>query len=574
MSALRPPGLGPIVGHTTDKTARLWIRAADPEDEDIHLNQNRRTVGVIALVGEEGKKIEDIKICYFRLHRKYDRTGTFTLGKDLCLTESNEEKAINSLKPDTPLQPDTPYEARLGSLTIDDPYSFDVDLGDSELIEKLPDPKVWIDDLLKLDRSKSSAFFRTFPESGETKKNFVFLLGSCRYPGFLSQRKSDRIFKRMLEQVKKDAAFTLMVGDQIYADLASRHIPIGRADTAREFQARYLTAFGTPHMRQLLRNTPTYMILDDHEIEDNWHQGRMRSTEKSELFNLAMSAYRSYQWVHGPKTFGDRLYYKFQYDNYPFFVLDTRTHRYMDDDLDSLADNHLLGRPRLSTDDDPTQLDRLIDWLKKQNKNVPKFIVSSSVFVPSSLSARWGRDGEREKKIYWKEKSDSWPAFPVTKAKILKTIIENKIQNVIFLSGDIHSSCVSKITFSGFEGAEKLKAFSVVSSAFYWPFWCFDGEPSSFVHDSKKKGQEDTFPLNGPHDTPGLIATQPGPMIDYESFNFTQENNFCRVEISCNPPQLIVKPIDEAGQIICRRDYDNSKKNNAELIARLELAKW
>jgi hypothetical protein len=62
------------------------------------------------------------------------------------------------------------------------------------------------------------------------------------------------------------------LGDQIYADELNRMLPIGRADTETEFQERYSTAFSSPNMRRLLRSVPNYMILDDHEIEDNWTQ--------------------------------------------------------------------------------------------------------------------------------------------------------------------------------------------------------------------------------------------------------------------------------------------------------------
>ncbi|MFP3536453.1 MULTISPECIES: hypothetical protein [Pseudomonas] len=33
MSTLRTPSLGPIVGHTTDTSCRLWIAASDALDE-------------------------------------------------------------------------------------------------------------------------------------------------------------------------------------------------------------------------------------------------------------------------------------------------------------------------------------------------------------------------------------------------------------------------------------------------------------------------------------------------------------------------------------------------------------
>src|SRR4029077_15320503 len=137
------------------------------------------------------------------------------------------------------------------------------------------------------------------------------------------------------------ARLVLMVCDQIYADEFKRMLPIGRADTEAEFQERYVTAFSSTNMRRLLRTAPNYMILDDHEIEDNWTQDRLRSN--SRLFNLAIGAYMSYQWSHGPRTFGRRLYYSFDASGYPFFVLDTRTQRYKDDIADDLTDNHMIG---------------------------------------------------------------------------------------------------------------------------------------------------------------------------------------------------------------------------------------
>src|SRR3546814_3832829 len=67
--------------------------------------------------------------------------------------------------------------------------------------------------------------------------------------------------------------------------------------------------------------------------------------------------------------------------------------------------------------------------------------------------------------------------------------------------------------------AQKLKAFSITSSAFYWPFPFADGEPSSYVHDSRARDQLDTFQIDAQH------------AMDYRAWNFTQEDNFCRVDL-------------------------------------------
>ena len=228
-----------------------------------------------------------------------------------------------------PLAPATPYDVRLGSLTFDDPFASDAEVPTSGLLKRLPPPEVWTDALEGLDPEKCLASFTTFPAAARAANQLSFLLGSCRYPGLLWKRKqSDRIFRPMLDsaQDRAGARFVLMVGDQIYADMFNR-VPVGLADTYEEFQDRYHAALGSRNMRRLLRHVPTYMILDDHEIEDNWAQDRMRDRKKRLLFNVAIGAYCSYQWTHSPRNFGMRLYYSFECAGYPFFVLAARGRR-------------------------------------------------------------------------------------------------------------------------------------------------------------------------------------------------------------------------------------------------------
>ena len=85
MPSLRAPGLGPIVGHTTPESCRLWIRAGDPADRGADLAAERRTVGVLGVMDGPGPGAEVLAAYYFRLHREYDRTGTFVLGEEVSL---------------------------------------------------------------------------------------------------------------------------------------------------------------------------------------------------------------------------------------------------------------------------------------------------------------------------------------------------------------------------------------------------------------------------------------------------------------------------------------------------------
>jgi alkaline phosphatase D len=496
---LREPKLGPVVGHVTDASARLWIRGADVD--------RMRTVGVAGIVAASGK-VDPSTVQYFRLHREYDRTGFVDFRK---------------------LAAGKPYAAKLGSIAVDSTEP-DLNVSDAEIKALLPPASRWAPQLDALDPAAAGASFSTFAAAAAPEISFLF--GSCRYPDILPlQKRADRVFGAMAEQAAaKKTDFALMVGDQIYADLFNRAIPIGRADSAREFHERYEEAWSSRNFRRLLQRLPTYMILDDHEIEDNWDQTRIRSERGRALFQLAVMAYRSYQWLPGPRNFGELLYYSFECGGFPFFVTDGRTQRVRrepegDDEWRLLPDNHLLGYPQKGSH--PGQIDRLCAWLVQQQKAVgsrPKFIVTASVFAPNAVEAR---------RRPWKD--DAWAAFPQTRAQLLRTIVEREVENVVFLSGDIHVSNVCEIWFEDANGVRSgPNAYSITSSAFYWPFPFADGEPGAYVHDSKR--EDDGFPFD----------TSAGPRVmHYAARGFQQEDNFTRVTV--RPDRIAIGTFDSKG---------------------------
>ncbi|PYQ46694.1 MAG: hypothetical protein DMF78_25785 [Acidobacteria bacterium] len=111
------------------------------------------------------------------------------------------------------------------------------------------------------------------------------------------EESGDKAFRSILDQVDRQVRtdFLLMVGDQIYADDLSNIDPDDRLD---EFLKRYRTALSQPFIRKLMGRIPTYMILDDHEIKDAWTMDMRPGRET--LYAAAMSAYQSYQVIHGP----------------------------------------------------------------------------------------------------------------------------------------------------------------------------------------------------------------------------------------------------------------------------------
>jgi alkaline phosphatase D len=137
---------------------------------------------------------------------------------------------------------------------------------------------------------------------------------------------------------------------------------------------------------------------------------------------------------------------------------------------------------------------------------------------------------------------------------LLSCIVEHKVQNVVFLSGDIHCSNVAELSFSGSPSASRLKAFSITSSAFYWPFFFADGEASDYVHDSSDPATPDTFDIDG------------DISMDYTATSFTQEDNFCRIDINRSAREITVSVFDTEGEAV--------KENRRKLETTLTLARW
>ncbi|MEE3215643.1 MAG: alkaline phosphatase D family protein [Pseudomonadota bacterium] len=555
MSGLRSPDIGPIVGHTTAHSCRLWVRGIAPSDDGVDLSASLRTVGLVAVVEDNGMPCRlagsppRAHAFYFRLHREFDRTGTFELGAEQGLGAKDGVAPLGQPDGVVPLAPDTRYRVRVATLTLDDTTPDVESLSDSEIVARLPDIGGMSNLLASLEGAHCEAEFTTFPEQPSARLDF--LLGSCRYPGTLWKTKeSDRIFGPMQQHLRPRgsraaARFSLLVGDQIYADQYSRYLPIGRADTFAEFQERYRTAFGSPLARRFLRQAPVYMILDDHEIEDNWHRDRLSA--KRELFNVAIGAYMSYQWSHGPRSFGRHLHYHFDCGGYPFFVCDTRTHRTYGRE-GRVMDNHLLGRPSIDPLH-PSQLDLLLQWLSDRQARrgaVPKFIVTSTVFAPSPLDERLdpSLDGHDDQaavdlartNLSRRADSDSWSGFPTTRKALIEHIVTAGIDNVIFLSGDVHCANIAEMHVEEEGGGGGQRLYDITSSALYWPFFWADGDPNGFVHDSRVAGQRDGFPLFD-----GAMT------LHYRAYGFYQQENFCRLEVDRQRHRLRVRVLDRDG---------------------------
>ncbi|MFC5496753.1 alkaline phosphatase D family protein [Caenimonas terrae] len=315
----------------------------------------------------------------------------------------------------------------------------------------------------------------------------VFVAACCRYPGLaFEDRRSDLSFERISRHIARTAvkpAFVMMLGDQIYADATAGLMD--NPSAVEKVVMSHQRAFGTPGFVDLTSSLPTYMVMDDHEISDNWSRDLVEDTlprgsddagqcslpemerraDAQTLFATAKAAFSAYQWAHGPRNGNvapDGNLMKppllcfdahFTSGDCPFFVLDTRTSRKRFSVPQQVCDERQLAALDL-------WLDRCRDQFGRDDKR-PKFIVSGSVFAPGLRTAMVGEPtvaGLSDLMV------DSWQMAQPQRARVLQAIIDRGVRNVVFLSGDYHCAATATIKLG-----DRLSAYAIVTPPFYAP---------------------------------------------------------------------------------------------------------
>ena len=374
------PTAGPIIGHTTTNHARIFLRGKLQNSAPVFAG-----------------------IRYRRLGEERWSHGVFA--KLTILHDMSDVIALNDLATDTE------YEYQAGWFSPMSPVHT------VESVQELP--LQWPRDIYR---------FRT--QSSKAKTPRAYIVGSCRYLRMTGGVPSaphlgDRIFASMThlaQQAEPPISAMLMTGDQIYVDDLNVIAP------DREYKAilsKYRAAFTQPNIAKLMSSVPTYMILDDHEIEDNWPANESKTD--AFLYKNAIAAYELYQASHSPAhellasgQINRKLkhyWYQFAEGDIEWFVTDSRTRRNL-----SANDRRIL---------DEEQEQALCKWLIHSRARV-KLVVTSVMFYP-------------DRKAHG---DDAWKAFPEQRLRLLETIRTHRIKNVCFVSGDVHGSLTSRLTHS------------------------------------------------------------------------------------------------------------------------------
>ncbi len=322
---------------------------------------------------------------------------------------------------------------------------------------QLPNPEMYSPAVLEELQSDRDLFDGVIPDLPTPQSNGThFALGSCQYPGGLvDEAVAYTSYRDLAQRLGADDGsprFVVLTGDQVYTDATAGVFDPSMADG--RYTLPYKRWLRSRAVRTSLRQAHSFMLLDDHEIENDWEQ-----LNTGDVFDEAIGSYAKYQRVGAWST---QLYFNFVFDDFRFFMLDTRTRR-ESRDLTNIDSADFLDGQGFGT-----QLADLIDWLPgspvPDNADRPIFIASPSMLLPRHREAtRWNA---RASALH----SDGWDGYPASLHKVLVAVARSSAEHVIFLSGDEHIGCIATITIKDLSDNSEKTIHSIHTPGLYTPY--------------------------------------------------------------------------------------------------------
>ena len=297
---------------------------------------------------------------------------------------------------------------------------------------------------------KYSLIGRTKTAPIEEVDNLKFALVSCsNHPeGYFN------VYGRIADRNDLDAVFH--VGDYIYeygegtfgdTTLADRlPIPSTEIITLQDYRARYGQYRLDAQLRRAHQQHPWIVTWDDHEItNDTYNEGAENHNEgEGDFFVRKAAAKKAYfEWLPIRENDGQKVFRDFSYGGLAdVIVLDTRHEDRSIQPTSMLQPDFNDLRSLLGEEQKAWLFDKLSSSTAKW-KIVPQQVMIAPFNVGFAAA-----DITDEAQVLGTEAIflDIWDGYPAERQQIFNYIAEQNIDNVVILSGDIHSSFANDLT--------------------------------------------------------------------------------------------------------------------------------
>ncbi len=293
---------------------------------------------------------------------------------------------------------------------------------------------------------KTSIAGRTRTAPSGNSEHLKFAIASCNnyQSGYFSA------FGHLAKRNDIDAV--LHLGDFIYEyqtggygyteEVGRGHQPDHEILELSDYRIRYSYYRLDAHLRRAMQQHPFILIWDDHEIaNDAWVNGANNHTpNEGDYSNRKSAAVQAFfEWIPIRDNATQTVYRNFSYgDMADVIMLDTR-HEARSIQVDSFdapnindPDRYLLG---------PTQMQWFKDGLSNSTAQW-KVVGNQVVFAELLLEGAGDPLGLEARNLFL----DTWFGYPAKRDEIVNHISSNNIDNVLFMTGDVHISLAFDIT--------------------------------------------------------------------------------------------------------------------------------
>ena len=244
---------------------------------------------------------------------------------------------------------------------------------------------------------------------------------------------------------RNDIDAVIFVGDYIYeygAGSGDRaHEPDYEILNLDDYRTRHSQYKLDPDLRRAMQQYPWICVWDDHEIANNgWKDGAENHTPGAEgdwlvRRNDALKTYFDWMPVRKPDPNApERIYRNFRWGNLvDLMMLDTR--------FEGRDEQLSTGSPAL------TDTNRTILGVDQRNWMLNQM---------DTTTARWKILGQQVmvaplRAFGQPVNLDQWDGYPADRDRLYNNIMDNNIQNVVVLTGDIHTAWANDLPLDGYD---------------------------------------------------------------------------------------------------------------------------
>lgn len=286
---------------------------------------------------------------------------------------------------------------------------------------------------------------RTLPVGSLERARFAFVSCSCYALGYFHTY-ADIASRNDLDAVLHLGDYIYEYGPDVYADqeVMRPHEPNHEIVTLHDYRQRYAQYRTDPDLQEAHRQHPFITIWDDHELANNtYRDGAGNHTENtegpfSERKKAALTAYHEWMPIRTlDATDLTKIYRTFQFgDLVDLFMLETRMQR---DKQDRLAAKN-AARTMLG----PKQT----EWIEQE------LAASQARGTSWRVLGQTVMFGRLELPLLGLLNDDQWDGYDASRERLLNFITSEGIDNLVVLTGDIHSAWAMDIAKNPYDAAQ------------------------------------------------------------------------------------------------------------------------